>query len=887
MDNTLLRNAIRLALLPTSVFAALGAGVAMAQAPAEDAEAESTTKMEVMTVTGSRIKRADIEGALPVTVIERSEIEASGDISVSDFLRNTTFNSFGSFRPRSGSSAQAFSELSLRGLGGNRTLVLIDGRRAPVSPSTGTGQDLNAIPLAAVERFEILSDGASAIYGSDAIGGVVNIITRKDFNGVEVSLGASNPKLEGGETEEGQMLFGASSDRGSLIAGASYNNRGIVYQRDRPYSSGGASTFSNNYLNPNGSFFSAPSGPTAGTSAVPGGCSLPGFTVVGNRCLYDFTSLAADEAELHQSALFTRATYEINDDWSTYMNASVSRVTSFGRYAPGLATVAVAANTPNNPFNVDLTVRHRFAALGTRDDSVESNAYDLSFGFVGRIGTIDVEAGVRRNEFQTYTIGRNYPVIPLANAAIADGSYSILHGAPNDQSVLDSIKATISRDSFTLNEELFGLASMDLFEMTGGNAAISVGAEYRKEDYADVYDSLSAAGVIGGSAGASAAGGRDVKAAYFEMLLPVLDNFEVSLAGRYDRYSDYGSDFSPKIGLRFQPTESLTLRASYGHGFAAPAIPLLVAAPRSGADFVTDTRTCLAFGLTADCRDPVSGNVSIPQVTAWTIANPNLSSETSKQFSLGLAWDASDWLNLTVDYWNIKIEDLIAPITTNTIIACLDGQDVACPPGLSNLPQTGSTGRPVEEVVPNPQLGLGLARDPVTGLILYVQNGSANQGTLETDGIDLNVRTNFDFADWGSLRNQLQVGRVLSVTNDGGRNFVGDERTPAYRANLQNIYTLGDFEFTWNVNYIHGTDSANALRDEPLPGVELTLPSWTTHDLQLAWNAPWDGKIALGVQNVANRGPVLDSLDPTGRGFDFGLYDGYGRVPYLRYTQTF
>src|SRR5690606_19034820 len=138
--------------------------------------------------TGSRIQRADVEGALPITVIDRMDLELSGEISVADFLRTTTFNSFGSFRPQSGSSAQSFAEVSLRGLGGSRTLILIDGRRAPTAPMVGQGQDLNAVPLAAVERIEILSDGASAIYGSDAIGGVVNIITRKDFSGVEITL---------------------------------------------------------------------------------------------------------------------------------------------------------------------------------------------------------------------------------------------------------------------------------------------------------------------------------------------------------------------------------------------------------------------------------------------------------------------------------------------------------------------------------------------------------------------------------------------------------------------------------------------------------------------------------------------------------------------------
>src|SRR5687768_12262661 len=216
-----------------------------AAAPAyaqEDDEAETLERIEV---TGSRIKRADVEGALPVTVIDREELELSGDNSVADFLRNTTFNSFGSFRPQSGSSAQSVATVSLRGLGSGRTLVLIDGRRLPNAPSIGQGQDLNSLPLAAVERIEILSDGASAIYGSDAIGGVINVITRKDFNGVELTVGMGDPKQPGGETEEGSAIFGIAGDRGNMIAGVSYNNRGIIFQGDRPFSSGGASSYSN------------------------------------------------------------------------------------------------------------------------------------------------------------------------------------------------------------------------------------------------------------------------------------------------------------------------------------------------------------------------------------------------------------------------------------------------------------------------------------------------------------------------------------------------------------------------------------------------------------------------------------------------------------------
>ena len=214
-----LSGAIRFALL-----AGAASTFAIAPAFAQEQEEEATT-LDAIEVTGSRIKRADVEGALPVTVINRADIDTSGKVSVAELLQSSTFNSFGSFVPSSGSSAQSFSEISLRGLGGGRTLILIDGRRAPTSPQAGEGQDLNSIPLAAVERIEILSDGASAIYGADAIGGVVNIITRKDYNGAEFTYGFSNPSYEGGETEEGSVIFGTSGDRGRMLAGASFSKR--------------------------------------------------------------------------------------------------------------------------------------------------------------------------------------------------------------------------------------------------------------------------------------------------------------------------------------------------------------------------------------------------------------------------------------------------------------------------------------------------------------------------------------------------------------------------------------------------------------------------------------------------------------------------------------
>ncbi|MFM7627385.1 MAG: TonB-dependent receptor plug domain-containing protein, partial [Gammaproteobacteria bacterium] len=273
--------------------------------------ASAAEGLDEVVVTGSRIKRENIESAaLPVTVITREQLDESGDTSVADFIRDLPFNSFGSLRQQSGNSGQSFAGISLRGLGEGRTLVLVDGRRAPVAPNVGSAQDLNSIPLAAVERIEVITNGASAIYGSDAIGGVVTIITRKDFNGVQAVVGASDPRRSGGATEEGSLIFGASGDRGSLLAGVSYNHRDIIFQRDRSYSSvPGASTFSNNFLSSRvapGTLYgfaavSFLANPTFG-SVVPGGCTERGFYTSGTgasqRCFYNFALEGAYEAEV-------------------------------------------------------------------------------------------------------------------------------------------------------------------------------------------------------------------------------------------------------------------------------------------------------------------------------------------------------------------------------------------------------------------------------------------------------------------------------------------------------------------------------------------------------------------------------------------------------------
>lgn len=840
--NSLLANSVRWALLA-------GAATAVsAQAVAADDQKKDDQKIERIEVTGSHIKRTDMEGSLPVTVITRATIEQSGKNSVADIIRDTTFNSFGSFRPQSGSSAQSVAEVDLRGLGSGRTLVLIDGHRAPKAPSTGSSNDLNAIPLAAVERVEILSDGASAVYGSDAIGGVINIITRKDFNGAELTVGQSDlDKYKGGSGKQGSVVFGASSDKGHVLGGVSWNKRDITYAREFPWSNVGQSVYGNNFVDPD-------TGEIIGGAQNYGpdgaGCSDPNFVAAADgNCYFNYAAVSADEAATENRSLFLKGTYNINDDWSVFMDSSVARVTSFGRYAPVPDYVTISADSPNNPFGRTINLAHRYAALGNRDNNIENNNYDVLVGAQGNIGGVAVDFGIRRNEDRYIELGRNYLVRAIATSYINSGEYDIYHPNDNPADVLNAMKATTSRDSTFGQDEMYANATFDLFDMDAGTVQLAVGGEWRRETYVDTYDSLSEAGQIGGSSGNSAGGGRIARAAYFETLIPLTEKLELDVAGRYDSYSDYGSDFSPKVSFRWSAMDGFVLRGSYGEGFRAPTLDILTQKTAFSADTVSDPDTCTALGNAADC------NV---QIDAYRLANPSLQSETSKQYSLGFAWQPKDWFNMTLDYYNIQIDNRINFFSAQDLI---------------NKEQAGDPIPP----------GLGVYRFSSNNRINYIDTGYGNQGTLKTSGIDTNFRTNFDLGDFGYLKNQLQVSYVDKYTIDGGRNLVNDPGTPQMRMSLQNVYNIADFEIAYNINYIDST-----AYDVESGGKQVgSTPSFTTHDLQVTYNTSWKGKISVGVNNMFDRDPPLNPNNVYGRAYDFGLYSGLGRMYYARYTQSF
>ncbi len=839
-------------------------GVAVVLAVGSLASASVLAQGQTVEVTGSRVKRAQAEGALPVQVITRAELEASGQNTVAEFVRSLAVMTSGNFRPQSGSSAQAFAEVNLRGLGSRRTLVLIDGRRIAKSPIVGDAVNMNSIPMAAVERIEILTDGASAVYGSDAIGGVVNIILRKDFEGGAFSYGETKTSNEGGDRKEASALLGVRGDKGSMLLGASMTSREIIYVRDYPWGAAvGASSYANNYAR-------APGFGSGGAviGAVPGGCTGPGFYTT-NRCRYDFNLVAADEAATDNRSVFAQGEAKINNDWSAFLAVSATRSTSFGRYAPVPGDIKIEPGSRAHPWsatfpdlsptglrskigaNETVYIAHRFAAGGNRDTNTTEDMYDAMLSVKGKVLGADVEMGARSSRASYNEVGRGYVIETLARLAILEGRYNVFDPFSATQSALQSFTTTVGRDSKFNSADLFANATFDVFKLGGGTARIFANVEQRKEIYADIYDSLSEAGVVLGSAGNSAGGERKVSAASAELVMPVTKELEATLAARYEKYSDYGSDFSPKFSVRFQPLKTLTLRGSMGKGFSAPTLPQLTQKPAYSADDAIDLKHCIADGqfTAAQC----AADKPTFQINGLSISNPSLSSEKSTQFSFGAAWDVTPMLTAKVDYWNTKIDGLISNLTAQDIIDRNNGSDPrAIPPGLS------------------------IKRDPITGSIQQVIRGATNEGLLKISGLDLQVNFgSYSLGGFGKLSHELKWSHVMTNTTDGV-NTNGIFESPKDRGSLRTSWNMGPFDATWSIQVIgkHGDDDVGRVKQ------------YVTHDLAFGYNTPIKGaKITIGAVNVEGKLPEL--ITNGAKPFSYNLYDAYGAQVYARLNVKF
>lgn len=866
--NNLLANSVRLALVSGAMATAFTAPAVFA------VEEESADSVERIEVTGSRIKRSDLEGASPVTTITAEDMQVEGNFTVADALRNSNLNSFGSFSERSGSSAQSQATIDLRGAGSSRTLVLIDGKRFPGSPTLGgASANLNAIPMAAVERIEILTDGASSTYGSDAIAGVVNIIMKKNFQGLEFNVGGGSRERDGGLTsKEFSVVAGYEMDKGNITFAFDHQDRKGIADADRDFTAAkinGDYDTAQAYVDTDGwSIYGATiASPDFSTTSASLLCDdliaeygsdtfrkvkadthwgTPG----AEYCMYAYGNVSYNKASIDRNTVYVDANYEVAEDVEWFGRTMITQNKSFGRYAPPAAGWnKMAADNPHNPYGEETFGYFRWVGIGTRDGHVDDYNQDYLTGLRGTISAwndASWEFYYHYNQADNKSIGEYY----LSYAGLA---YNEKNGIDlgSEQGINNMKATTLTQGRSVFNQYNAGI-NFDAFELPGGEAGHYFGMEYFDQDFSEVYDAQSEAGLIGGSAGNSAGGDRQVWAAFYEVALPVIDSVEVNLAVRYDDYSDFGGNTAPKASVRWQALDNLVVRGSYSEAFRAPGLDQLYQATTFSAQTGTDYPFCESNGIARE--DCTSG-----QIDTYISANSNLGPETSKYTNLGLAWDIIDEFGVKVDYFNLNIDNVISQRSNTSVME-----------GIADGTLTPDSTFYVDRAPTS---------DGTLGRVLEVGTGFANGDKMEIEGIDVALNSSFE-TSIGDFRINWQNSFITKyvVEDAAGGDAVdtaGWAGQPDYRSNLTAIYTIGDNSFSWNANYISSTYET---KDEG------KLDDWLIHNVSYGYDIGSFGTIRLSVNNLTDEDPVLSS---DGKYEDPSLYNNYGREYRASYTLKF
>ncbi|MCF6458250.1 TonB-dependent receptor [Pseudoalteromonas sp. MMG024] len=885
MLNNKLAKAVRLAI------AFGGASTAVFAANANAAEEQAAEAVERIEVTGSRIKRTDMEGANPVVVIDRASLDNSGQLSVSDVLNRSTFNSFGSIQPSSGNTAQSQATVNLRGLGSSRTLVLINGKKMPGSPVMGGGAaDLNTIPFAAVERIEVMSDGASAVYGSDAIAGVVNIILRDDFEGVQVQARAGSPSRDGGGDESSfSIITGLSNDKSSIVFSYEHDERDIIFARDRWFTSStddgsgtyggttGLSWYGRNILDMTTFEFNP---------MISGqDCSQYGdlFSYHNDApdypdddgCHFDYTAVSADAASTKRDSVFVDYDYEVSDNTTFNFRSLHARNESFGRYAPAAGWFTFPMDMPaeNGLTAVNEGDRgyYRFNNVGSSRDTWQvSNMQDWAASLEGLTDLFDWHVDAHYNRYDMNEWGQGYVHRPSVEQAIRDG----WDPRDPDQSKYTSQLADLAansnrRSGSTLRELSGGMTFNELADFGAGSVALYVGANYKETTYFDQAEAQNEAKNIIGTAGGSASGDREEYAVFAELVVPVLDSLEFNFAGRYDDFSDVGSSFVPKASLRYQPFESLVVRASWGQGFRAPTLEDLYKAPSESASRAKDVVLCSAAGTNrSDCRTQ--------QHTTYFIGAENLKPEESESVNFGIVYNVTDNVDVSFDYYNIDITNQVSSLSTQDVF---DLENI----GLLGDPEDPSDNAPGYE-------GASVDRggNPA-GRSLLVTAPMANIPGFSTDGFDFKANALFDLGGAGEIKTNFAWSEVLSyeepdIIGMPKVNKIGRNGLPERRISLGATWLFEDHTLNVNLNHI-ASQAEETETDET--GTIFTavgeLDDYNIVDLNYTYATPWNLDITAGVNNVTDEDPVLDS----DLGYDSNLYSIVGRLYFVGFRYKF
>jgi len=877
----------------TIKFVLLGGASALIAMPAF-AQDESDTDEDTLApveVTGSRIRRAAGETALPVLSIGREEIARLGLPVLADVLRELSVNGPSLSLNTNNGNTSGNSGVNLRNCASNRTLVLVNGRRWVSSNGLAGSVDLGSIPLAAVDRIEVLKDGASALYGTDAICGVINVLTRTSFDGAQFEGYYGEFDDGDGERESVSMTMGGSTERFSGSLNVSYLKQNAVFAGDREISRVPLFGFPSNTSAPGRASGVGPFGgfnvPGLGqTTLRPGaqGC-LPNQVCAPARTAdfkpFDFVTDGynfAPDNYLSQPqvvrSVFGQASYSLSDRIRAKTEIFYTNRNGDAQLAAQpLAPLTISAQNIYNPFAANIVGGSYRPINFPRRFGQDQDTWRFVGGLEGDFDfsdrTLYWDAGYNFSENRQVQLKEGFYFTTRINSALGPSFINSqgvaacgtptaviagcvplnVFGGPSGltRPMFDYITVSPRNLQESTQESITANISGDVFELPGGPLAFAFGLERRKESGLDNPDPLTNAGlVLGDNPQTPTSGKFSVDEAYLELRVPVLSDvafaktLEVSLASRFSDYSSFGSTTNSKASLRWQVVDDILVRGSWGEGFRAPSVNELFQGNATGRPGFQDpcSATNPLFISSAQTRAqclasgaPVGFVSQLSQTFLTTGGNVGLQPETSTSKTLGVVY-SPQWLaglDMYVDWYNIEINDAIGGRGTNDI---LNGCFSEINPLRCALITRDTTG----------------AVNGNRGEISNIDSRNQNfRGGLETEGFDFGGGYRYDMNDWGLLQLRLDNTYV---------SYFGDVDKP----DRGDVNSDGDISSGNVVGQLPGGSSGGAPRHRLRSNLSTT---WVYGDFSLSTTLEYRSKINESCNNVNNTALALGRINPS------------------------
>jgi len=897
-------NRFKRTIVSRAAIAATCGTAALLAAPAALAQSNSLERVEI---TGSAIRRVDAETALPVTVIKVDELRQQGFTTVEEIVRTIAGNqSFSGTSQAVGAVTGGASFANLRGLGANKTLVLLNGRRIANQAVGGAGgagdssaPDLNTIPLGAIERIEVLRDGASSLYGTDAIGGVINFITKKDYAGGDASVQYSSPQHPGGKSYEVNAGFGRGDlekDKWNVFGFIDVQHQDVLKTTERPQFATASKT------SPTG-FPGAWSQGSASISPFAPACNQQFQAPSGTTCAYYYWNWVDLIPKTDRVTGMLKATIALPGDHQLgfeYIAAKTQVSTNAAPVPEGALTINPGTPffpgngvTPSPPAGTvwdptqPVRVRWRTVPAGPRADRNDNLQQRFVASLEGTIANWDYSTGLAWNHIKTSdtltggyvddSIIRNGVLTGLLNPftpTLPATQQAIMDSAVRTGKLFDAIGEVTTWDARASRElgDWFG---------SGRKAALAIGAEVRHEDYKQLANFAYASQVVsstGFDPNTDNEGKRTVWAVYSELVMPVTKALEVTASARYDKYPDFGSSFNPKLSARFQPSPSWLARGALTSGFRAPSLYEL-----NSAQVFTNTANNWNDPVRCPGGNPIPGasrsdNCAV-QFMSLVGGNAHLQPEKSQSATFGFVLQPVAEFDASIDFWWVHLKNSIGALSDTSVFndpTTYAAHYVRAADG--SLATDGSQCNTVAS--PGPQCG-------------YVVLLNDNLGDVKTSGVDLSAsyRLRSGMGDWLFRLQETYVSRFDFQTEKGGPWFngiglySGTPTIPGGGPVFRN-------QFTVSANWSMGSWAAGLINHYKSgyldsDGVN-NVGAYSTWDLYGSWSPDKKLTITAGVKNLFDKRPPHSEQASTFQvGYDPRFTDPLLRAFYVRGTYKF